>query len=112
MKQDKKGAVTRRTFLAAAGTAAAALSTRASAQGAPIKIGLSIAQTGGLGAGGKAALLGLQMWRDDVNAKGGIIGRKVGALVGQRVTHGHPPLVPVRGVEVPGFLVRFDLQKA
>jgi branched-chain amino acid transport system substrate-binding protein len=30
-----------------------------------------------LGAGGKAALIGLQMWRDDVNAKGGIIGRKV-----------------------------------
>jgi ABC-type branched-subunit amino acid transport system substrate-binding protein len=81
MKQEKKGAVTRRTFLAAAGTAAAALSTRAPAQGAPIKIGLSIAQTGGLGAGGKAALLGQQMWRDDVNARGGILGRKVELVV-------------------------------
>jgi len=43
----------------------------------PIKIGIGIAQTGALGGGGKAALLGLQMWVDDVNAKGGLLGRKV-----------------------------------
>src|ERR1700694_481188 len=43
----------------------------------PIKIGIAIAQTGTLGAGGKAALLALQMWRDDVNAKGGLLGRQV-----------------------------------
>ena len=73
----QKRAVTRRTFLAAAGSAAAVLSTGVSAQGAPIKIGHSMAQTGPLGGGGKAALLGLQMWRDDVNAKGGLLGRKV-----------------------------------
>ncbi|MEK9721455.1 MAG: ABC transporter substrate-binding protein, partial [Quisquiliibacterium sp.] len=30
-----------------------------------------------LGGGGKAALVALQMWVDDVNAKGGLIGRKV-----------------------------------
>jgi branched-chain amino acid transport system substrate-binding protein len=51
------------------------------AQGAPIRIGLSISQTGPLGAGGKAGLLGLQMWRDDINARGGIIGRKVEMVV-------------------------------
>ena len=84
MTYPKSGPVTRRKFLAATGSAAAVLSTGSTgsfAQGAPIKIGLSIAQTGGLGAGGKAALLGQQMWRDDVNAKGGILGRKVELIV-------------------------------
>jgi branched-chain amino acid transport system substrate-binding protein len=43
----------------------------------PIKIGMSMPQTGGLGGGGKAALLAIRMWVDDVNAKGGLLGRKV-----------------------------------
>jgi branched-chain amino acid transport system substrate-binding protein len=43
----------------------------------PVKIGMSMPQTGPLGAGGKAALLALQMWVEDVNAKGGLLGRKV-----------------------------------
>lgn len=43
----------------------------------PIKIGLSMALTGGLAGNGKAALLAIQMWADDVNAKGGLLGRKV-----------------------------------
>ena len=47
----------------------------------PIKIGLAIAQTGGLAGGGKASLLGIEIWRDDVNAKGGILGRKVELVV-------------------------------
>ena len=51
------------------------------AQGAPIKIGMSMPQTGGLGAGGQAALIGIRMWVDDVNAKGGLLGRKVEWLV-------------------------------
>ena len=42
-----------------------------------MKIGIGIAQTGTLGGGGKAALLALQMWVEDVNAKGGLLGRKV-----------------------------------
>src|SRR5882672_2974676 len=46
----------------------------------PIKIGIGIAQTGTLGGGGKAALLALQMWVEDVNAKGGLLGRKVELL--------------------------------
>jgi branched-chain amino acid transport system substrate-binding protein len=53
-----------------------ALSFSAFAQ-QPIKVGIGIAQTGPLGGGGKAALLALQIWRDDVNAKGGLLGRKV-----------------------------------
>jgi branched-chain amino acid transport system substrate-binding protein len=43
----------------------------------PIKIGLAIAQSGQLAANGKAALAGMKIWQDDVNAKGGLIGRPV-----------------------------------
>jgi branched-chain amino acid transport system substrate-binding protein len=43
----------------------------------PIKIGLGMAMTGGLSANGKPALLALQIWKDDVNKKGGLLGRPV-----------------------------------
>jgi branched-chain amino acid transport system substrate-binding protein len=43
----------------------------------PIKIGLSMSLTGGLAGGGKSSLLAMQIWKDDVNAKGGILGRQV-----------------------------------
>jgi branched-chain amino acid transport system substrate-binding protein len=43
----------------------------------PIKIGFSMALTGPLGAGGKSALIAMEIWRDDINAKGGLLGRKV-----------------------------------
>jgi branched-chain amino acid transport system substrate-binding protein len=56
-------------------------SSLASAEEAPIKIGMSMPQTGGLAAGGKASLLGIEIWRDDVNAKGGLLGRKVELVV-------------------------------
>jgi branched-chain amino acid transport system substrate-binding protein len=53
----------------------------ASAEEPPIKIGMSMPQTGGLAGGGKASLLGIEIWRDDVNAKGGLLGRKVELVV-------------------------------
>src|ERR1700760_59134 len=65
-------------------TAAAAmfgLMMAASAEGPPIKIGMSMPQTGGLAGGGKPSLLGIEIWRDDVNAKGGLLGRKVELVV-------------------------------
>jgi branched-chain amino acid transport system substrate-binding protein len=43
----------------------------------PIKIGFGMALTGGLAGGGKQALLAMEMWRDQVNAKGGLLGRPV-----------------------------------
>jgi branched-chain amino acid transport system substrate-binding protein len=43
----------------------------------PITIGFGMAMTGGLAAGGKSALLGMQIWQDDINAKGGLLGRQV-----------------------------------
>ena len=50
----------------------------ASAQsGEPIKIGFSMALTGPLSPNGKQALLGLQIWEEEINAKGGLLGRPV-----------------------------------
>ena len=57
------------------------LMSGASAEEPPIKIGMSMPQTGGLAGGGKASLLGIEIWRDDVNAKGGLLGRKVELVV-------------------------------
>jgi branched-chain amino acid transport system substrate-binding protein len=42
-----------------------------------IKIGCGMALTGGLAANGKAALISMEIWADDVNARGGLLGRKV-----------------------------------
>jgi branched-chain amino acid transport system substrate-binding protein len=58
----------------------------------PIKIGMSMPQTGPLGGGGKAALLALNMWVEDVNAKGGLIGRKVQFIAYDDQTN--PSMVP------------------
>jgi len=53
----------------------------AAGQGAPpIKIGFGMALTGGLAGNGKAALLAMQIWRDDINRKGGLLGRRVELL--------------------------------
>ena len=43
----------------------------------PIKIGLGMSLTGKLAANGKMALLGMQIWEDDTNARGGLLGRPV-----------------------------------
>jgi branched-chain amino acid transport system substrate-binding protein len=58
----------------------------------PIKVGMSMPQTGPLGAGGKAALVALRMWVEDVNAKGGMLGRKVEFIVYDDQTN--PALTP------------------
>src|SRR6202022_3728271 len=43
----------------------------------PIKIGYSMALTGGLAPNGKSALLAQKIWEEDINAKGGLLGRPV-----------------------------------
>jgi branched-chain amino acid transport system substrate-binding protein len=43
----------------------------------PIKIGFGMALTGGLAAGGKQALLVYELWAEEINARGGLLGRKV-----------------------------------
>ncbi len=58
---------------------AAALFAATAAHAAdPIKIGFGMGLTGGLASNGKAALMTFQMWADEVNARGGLLGgRKV-----------------------------------
>lgn len=56
---------------------ASGLSGRVFAQQNTVKIGMSMPQTGSLGAGGQAALVALRLWVDDVNSKGGLLNRKV-----------------------------------
>ena len=73
----------RRTLLATL-VAAVALMTCSLAPAqdkTPIRIGFSIAQTGPLSGAGKSGLLALQLWRDDVNARGGLLGRQVELVV-------------------------------
>src|ERR1700681_3424058 len=43
----------------------------------PIKIGFGMALTGPLAANGKQALLGMKIWEEEINAKGGLLGRPV-----------------------------------
>lgn len=73
--------ITRRgvnTGIGAALISPALAAVPASAQdGAPIKIGFSMALTGPLAVNGKQALLGAQIWEEETNAKGGLLGRKV-----------------------------------
>jgi branched-chain amino acid transport system substrate-binding protein len=65
----------RATMLAAA---FALFSPAALAQsGPPITIGYGISQTGGLAPNGKSALLAQKIWEEDINAKGGLLGRPV-----------------------------------
>ena len=43
----------------------------------PVKVGMSMALTGALAGTGKAALLATQMWVEDINRAGGLLGRPV-----------------------------------
>ena len=45
--------------------------------GNPITIGFAMSLTGPLAANGKQALLGMQIWEEEINAKGGLLGRPV-----------------------------------
>jgi branched-chain amino acid transport system substrate-binding protein len=70
-----RGAIAGAILALVAATLAAA---PASAQsGEPIKIGFSMALTGGLAPNGKSALLAQKIWEEDINAKGGLLGRPV-----------------------------------
>lgn len=71
--------VSRRDFLAAAGATAAigALPMRASAQGAPIKLGAIFDNSGNLDIYGKPIVMTTQLAVDEINAAGGVLGRKI-----------------------------------
>jgi branched-chain amino acid transport system substrate-binding protein len=73
--------MTRRSHLLAAAAFALALTfgprPAVAATQPPITIGFAMSLTGGLAPNGKAALLAMQIWADDINAKGGLLGRQV-----------------------------------
>jgi branched-chain amino acid transport system substrate-binding protein len=50
---------------------------RAAAQGSPVVIGASVSLSGTYAASGKYALEGTQLWVDEVNRRGGLLGRPV-----------------------------------
>jgi branched-chain amino acid transport system substrate-binding protein len=74
--------ITRRGLTARlAAVLSSALPGTARAQGnaaaQPITIGFAEALTGGLAAVGKSGILAMQIWAEDVNAKGGLLGRPI-----------------------------------
>jgi branched-chain amino acid transport system substrate-binding protein len=66
-----------RALAGAAAVAAAVWLVPQPAAAQELKIGFGMAMTGGLGPNGKSALLAQKIWEEDVNAKGGLLGRKV-----------------------------------
>ena len=64
---------------AAAATAGSAAHTQSKA--GPIKIGISLSLSGDFSDSGKAAERGYKLWAKVVNAKGGVLGRKVQLLI-------------------------------
>ena len=72
-------ATTRRVVLGllAMGCAGALWASAPALAADPIKVGFSMALTGAVAPNGKQNLLALEIWRDDVNAKGGLLGRPV-----------------------------------
>ena len=69
--------IQRRTFGKLAAGAAVGIAAPAIAQNKPLTIGFSMNLTGPLAPNGKAALLASQIWEEDINAKGGLLGRPV-----------------------------------
>jgi len=85
-------AISRRQLLkSAAGAGAAAMITPASAAD-PIRIGGGMSLTGPNAGAGKVMQLGLQVWKDEINAKGGLLGRPVELI--QYDDQSNPALVP------------------
>jgi branched-chain amino acid transport system substrate-binding protein len=70
-----------RSTAAAIAIGAVALSSASAQSGQPIKVGGSLALTGAGAAPSKVISTALEMWRDDVNAKGGLLGRPVELVI-------------------------------
>jgi branched-chain amino acid transport system substrate-binding protein len=70
-----------RTFAAALMVGLFALTGAAAQSGNPIKVGISLALTGAGAAPSKVIQTALEIWRDDVNAKGGLLGRPVQLVI-------------------------------
>src|SRR5437868_1079072 len=69
--------VSRRQLLKSATAAGLFLTARAAFAADPIRIGFGMSLTGPNAGAGKMFLVGREIWRDEVNAKGGLLGRPV-----------------------------------
>src|SRR6266571_4193745 len=69
--------LTRRQMLTAAAAAGAALALRPARAAEPIRIGFGMSLTGPNAGAGKMFLVGREIWREEANAKGGLLGRPV-----------------------------------
>jgi branched-chain amino acid transport system substrate-binding protein len=78
--------------MSAAVLAVCVMASPATRAAEPITIGFGMALTGGLAGAGKTALLAMQIWQDDVNAKGGLLGRPVKLVYYD--DQSNPPTVP------------------
>lgn len=67
----------RRLKLSLAAIAVALLTAQAAFAAEPVKVGFALGLTGANAPNGKQLLVALEIWRDDVNAKGGLLGRQV-----------------------------------
>src|SRR5262249_56086306 len=82
------------SLLAGAAVTLFLMPARAQAQsGEPVKIGFSMSLTGPLSPNGKQALLGMKIWEEETNAKGGLLGRPVKLIY----YDDHSPPAPLPG---------------
>ena len=70
-----------RAFAATLIAGVLSLSAASAQSGNPIKIGMSLALTGAGASPSKVINTALNIWRDDVNAKGGLLGRPVELII-------------------------------
>src|SRR5215204_538873 len=68
---------TRRCFAAAILASLVCVGAAAAQSGPPIKVGAGLSLTGGSAPAGKMLQAAIDIWREDVNAKGGLLGRPV-----------------------------------
>lgn len=92
----------RRAFLAATGALAGAATLPAFAQGAPIRIGMIVPLTGSGGPYGPVMAKAVKAVADEINAAGGVLGRKLEILVEDDQTN------PEAGVRAARKLIDVD----
>src|SRR5260370_17002796 len=71
-------------------TVAACGSTSTAAPAAPITIGVSVSLSGDFSGDGKALVQGYDLWAQDENAKGGLLGHKITIKYVDATTTPHP----------------------
>jgi branched-chain amino acid transport system substrate-binding protein len=67
----------RRAFLALAAVAGLAVTAQAQPGAAPLRVGIGVSLTGALAEAIRPAMLADKVWEEEVNARGGLLGRKV-----------------------------------